>query len=414
MGVIQPLVRFHALGAARVAQRNGLLVIGAVILLLIGKPVSARDALAEFVLSLATTAAPTGAALFVAVIAAVIAANAAPTITAGLGGWARSLSFTGTDHRRAVTLALVIPMLPLVALESIAIALVPTVYDRELAVVRLIGLPFALVAAAVWATPSRIVARTLGVIALWLASLGRWDANLAAAIALVVADATAGALVLAPRRAERIASSSTRIMARIAIRALGWSSLGAFIPAMILPGFAYLYRVNNELSRAEAAGALRGCALMGATFLLAALADRLIVRRPPWPWARSLPVGSRRRILDDALVLGTASLIPLVITVLEDWRSGLFVLGAMPLLIVQTTGAIRRGTGRMTRAAGETILAGIVMTFTLTVWPSTVMLCLVLLPFAFAAAERADQWLAGTAWSELHHSAAGDSLAVAQ
>src|SRR4051812_48806006 len=47
LNVTRHLMRFHAFGAARVAQRNGLLIIGATIVMLIARPVSAREALAS-------------------------------------------------------------------------------------------------------------------------------------------------------------------------------------------------------------------------------------------------------------------------------------------------------------------------------------------------------------------------------
>lgn len=410
--MIHPLVRFHALGGARVAQRNALLLIGATIVLLTAKPTSARELLRQIVLSLAAVDVPAGAALFVALLAGAIAANAVPTLTAGLGGWIRSLSFSGITHRRAVTAALVIPTLPILALEVMAIILAPTVFDQTLSGSKIAGLPLALLAVAIFATPSRTIARLLGVLAVWLSSLGRWDAILAAIVAIAVADATAGPLALSSRRAQRVTSSSARIALRISLRALGWPSLASLIPVLILLGFAHLYRVNNELSVADAASVLRGCALIGITFLLASLADRLIVRRPPWPWARSLPVGSRRRVLEDGRLLAAACALPLIITLWLDWRSALFVLVVTPLLIAQTTGAIRRGTGRMTRAAGEILLLGIVATIIAIVWPLSALVALALVPFVMTASEGADRRLSGTAWSELHHSTGGDSLAV--
>ncbi len=410
--MIHPLIRFHALGAARVAQRNGLLFIGATIVLLTAKPTSARELLAQVVLSLAARNVPAGAALFIAILAAAIAAHAVPTITTGLGGWIRSLSFSGTAHRRAVTAGLMVALLPIVALELIAIVLVSTVYDHTLSSAKILGLPLAIIAVAMCVTPSRTIARILGALAVWLSSLGRWDAVVAAIGALAVADAIAGPLLLTARRAQRATSSSRSISVQISLRALGWPSLASVIPALVLLGFAHLYRVNNELSVAAAASVLRGCAIIGSTFVLAALGDRLIIRRPPWPWARSLPIGSRRRVLEDALLLAVACALPLTITLLQDWRSALVVLAVLPLQIVQTAGAVRRGTGRMTRAAGEVLLTGMLTTIIVIVWPLSALLCLAILPFALAASERADRGLAGTAWSELHHSSAGDSLAV--
>ena len=325
----------------------------------------------------------------------------------------RSLSFTGVQHRRATTLAVVVAMLPVVALELVAVVLVPMFYDRHLSAVRIAGLPLALLAVAVSVTPSRHVARALGLVAMWLASLGRWDANAASMALIIGADAVAGVLLLAPRRAQRTGSSSTRILTHISMRALGPAAFASLIPGLLLLGFAHLYRVNNQLSLEEARGALRGCALVGASMLFAALADRFIVRRPQWPWARSLPVGSRRRVLDDALLLAAAALPLVCLTSIEDWHAAAFLIGALPLLVIQAAGAIRRGTARMTSASGEVLLTGIVVTTVLTIWPVTVLLCIAMLPLSLAAAVRADRWLAGTAWSELHHSTAGDSLASA-
>lgn len=407
------LVRYHLLGPARVAQRNGLLAIGIAVVLTAFSPGSALDKVRDIALSLAAGTGPPGAALAFSLFGAALAIGGLSTVGAGLGGWLRSVPVGGRDHRRAVTVALLCPMAPLLAVELLAVVLVPLAYGAPLAAAKIVGLPLGMLAAAASVTPSRraLLARPLALAAAVLVTAGRWDTLALGVAALGVGELVAGPLVTSRRTHAPDGRITRRLLVRVAARAVGWRGMGALAAPLVLIGFAHLYRVNNEYSAAQAAPVLRSTALLAITLLLATLADILLVRRPAWPWARSLPVGSRRRVVGDAMVLAAWASVPTLLVMREDWRTGVVVLAAMPLLLVHASGAIRRGRGRMTRAGGEIVAVGLGITTAVAIWPWAACLSLLLVPLALAAGERADQWTVVTAWDELHHSVEGDSLA---
>lgn len=415
------LIRFYVRGGARVAQRNALFAIGAIIIAVGSAPTPPEQMLRELALSLGARGIASGAALVVTALAAGLAAAAVPTLLLGLGGWMRSVALDGSQHRRAITLALLAPMMPLLAI-ALAIALcAAVVYHVPLAPAKLAGMPLAALGAAAAAVPSTrgIAARPLAMTGALAASLGRWDALVLALVLLAVADVIAGPIALPPRTSARRPVSSRarrgvtarRIALGVAWRAIGWRSIAALVPGLLLIGWAHLYRVNNELSRTESAGALRLCALIGIVLIAAAAGDLLLIRRPAWPWARSLPWSSRRRVTDDALAIGALALPIVALVAREDWRTALVVAATLPLLSALAAGAARRGRGRMSRGGGEMLALGALVAATVSAWPALALACLAVAPLAVLGAARSERRAVVTAWDELHHAALGDSLA---
>jgi hypothetical protein len=184
----------------------------------------------------------------------------------------------------------------------------------------------------------------------------------------------------------------------------------AILPSLLFVAFAHLYRVNNALDRAGAASALVTASLLGITLTIAIASDLLLVRRPPWPWARSLPTSSLARVLDDAVAIGATALLALFLVAREDWRTSLVVLAATALIVAHASGAVRRGRGRTSRASGEIALVGVLVTTVNALRPWMSLVALALVPVALLAAARADRRGAVTRWEEAHHGAAGDPL----
>ncbi|MSR02253.1 MAG: hypothetical protein EXR94_05880 [Gemmatimonadetes bacterium] len=97
----------------------------------------------------------------------------------------------------------------------------------------------------------------------------------------------------------------------------------------------------------------RAVIVIALVITFAGLADLLVLRRPPWPWARSLPVGARIRVLDDVIALAVPAAPTLVFALALDWQA--LSVSVATLLAV---GAMRRAGGRLSRASGEYLITG--------------------------------------------------------
>src|SRR5205807_2402913 len=158
-----------------------------------------------------------------------LAARAVPTLTLGLGGWLRSLAISGVQHRRAVTVGLLAPLLPVLAIQVFALVLVLIAYHVPVALAKVAGIPVA---------------------ALLAAALGRWDALFGAIVFGAVGEWIAGSVVLPPRWARRASNEvesreARRLTLRLIWRAIGWRGVTAIFPGAMLVGWAHLHRVNN-------------------------------------------------------------------------------------------------------------------------------------------------------------------------
>jgi hypothetical protein len=86
-------------------------------------------------------------------------------------------------------------------------------------------------------------------------------------------------------------------------------------------GVGVIVGTASLVGSAVASGAARLGGGLAVAFLLSSLAARLATRRPVWPWARSLPVASHRRVAEDAAFLAAPCLVPLAAAALLDpWR----------------------------------------------------------------------------------------------
>lgn len=130
-----------------------------------------------------------------------------------------------------------------------------------------------------------------------------------------------------------------------------------FIP-LILCAAAFGSRVNNGLTVAQASGVTRLLISMALVVTVARMADLLVTRRPSWPWARSLPVGSRARVFDDVIAITLPAAPTLVIALGLDWRAFVLGLVTLPALVLLAVGAMRQAPGRLSRASGEFLITG--------------------------------------------------------
>jgi ABC-type multidrug transport system ATPase subunit len=382
MPALRPVLLFHLRVGARLALR-----------LLVTATAAAVGLLAflriDFLLNLAQllfgARGSLGSALLVLGAAAAAAAVAAPRICTGLDGWLRHLPVAGATHRRAATAAIALAEAPVLAILAVLV-LAARSRPGTAAAPHLAGLLAVAWAAAQLSLPARrrAAVRVLALAAGLLAGLGIWPALAAALPLLAAADLAAGqprfrqaaphprfwggAGIVRPMRPAQAAPSAhpghdARILlpARIAWRALGWRPARAYGLALVPLLAAVVFCRNNQLvpihaARAALLGGGTSCAV-----LLASLAGALALRRPAWPWARSLPWPARRRVLDDASLLGVACLpLPALAGVLAP--AAVPPLAALlPLLAVRAAGAMRRPAGSRLGAAGEILMEGLLL-----------------------------------------------------
>jgi hypothetical protein len=427
------VIRFHLRVGARVALAAMVAATVATAGLLMFLRVDFLVDLARLLFGARGSLAP---ALLVLGAAVGVASVAAPRVCAGVGGWLRHLPVAGATHRRAAAAAIAVAEAPLLAFLALLVLVAGAVAGAGAAIApRLAGLLAVALAAAQVALPTRRRAASVppALAAGLLAGLGSWPALAAALPLLAVADLAAGPL-RPPRAMARhepratTAPSGHRALAallpaRIARRALGWRPVRAYAVALLPWLAAVLFAANNRLAQLHVARA----ALLGGggscVLLLAGLAGTLAARRPAWPWARSLPWTARRRVLEDALLLG-ASCLPLLAL------AGLLAVAAvpplaaiLPWLAVRAAGAIRRpsspaspsspsspsapAAGRL-GPSGEILLEGALLAGLVALLPWSALLPLAAVPVAVrAAAARERRWKVG-AWTERHHLPAGD------
>lgn len=172
-------------------------------------------------------------------------------------------------------------------------------------------------------------------------------------------------------------------------------------------GAAWAFVANNELAPEHVRLAARLGGGLATVLLLASLGESLAVRRPAWPWSRSLPWTAAQRVRSDALFLALHAL-PLVLLAAAVHPAALAVLAILPFLAVRAAGAMRRAPERRTGASGEILAEGFLLAALVALLPWTSLLALAGTPFAVRAAAERDKRQKVSRWLELHHLAAGD------
>lgn len=354
-----------------------------------------------------------GTWMLIVAMAAGAASAAAPRVCRGLSGWLRHLPVSGLAHRRAAALAVAVAEIPLLIL--LAVLSLYGSAGREAFAVDVLALAVTALATAVALVPAkrRLASTPLGLAAALVAGSGSWLALAAGAGLLAVADAVAGPLarVGPPAPVHGRGQGGPWIEARIAWRALGWRLAGAYAAGLLPLLAAFAFASNNDhLTPAHQ----RLATLLGGgwavVLLFAQLAESLAVRRPSWPWSRSLPWPAARRVGADALFLALHTL-------------PLFLLGALmapvpwallgpaalvPLLSLRAAGAMRRAPERKTGASGEILGEGLFLAALVSLLPWTALLALPAVPWALKAAAERERAQKVSRWLELHHLAAGD------
>jgi hypothetical protein len=398
--MISALLRFHLHVGARLALRVMAPLLAAVVggMMLLG---------VDFINSFGALLFGSSGGLIIAFACLGVASISAPRICRGLDGWMRHLPVSGLAHRRAAMIAIAAAQASLLLLLLFFAA--AAAKNGTDPVPSLVGLLIALPAAALAAMPVRFLARTLALIAAFLPFSGGWLPVGLGALLLIVSDAVAGPLrKTAPGISFARRGTGRWLEARIAWRALGVSIMGAYLTSLLPLGAAMLFVRNNELAPVHVRlGALLGGGT-AVVLLLAGLGESLAVRRPAWPWSRSLPWTAKRRVLFDTLFLGAHAFPLVLLTARIEPLAAIAVLLMIPLLAARTAGAVRRAPERRTGASGEILIEGMLLAAAVALLPWVSLLALLVTPFAVKAAAERERQQKVSRWQEIHHLAVGD------
>jgi hypothetical protein len=229
----------------------------------------------------------------------------------------------------------------------------------------------------------------------------------------VAAELIAGSLRFPARRVAVGAPAlpGTLRMFRFTWRALGWRLLAPLpMPALALAA-AWFYTRNNELTGPDLGFVARLWSVIALALYTGAVADLVVTRRPSWPWIRSLPWSSTARTVDDAIAIGAPGVVIALASGIIDPRTVVVALATLPAVAALGVLLLHGARRRLTRTSGALVVIGILLGTGMAYAPLLSVPVLLVTPLIIRAAAWRDRREVVTGWHELHHDAAGDSLA---
>jgi len=341
-----------------------------------------------------------------------VATMAAPRICLGLNGWIRHLPARGLTHRRLAGIAIAVAQTPVLLVLALFSLIAFAVFQVS-PILYLLGLPILGLATGLCVLPVQrnIFTKPLSFATCLLSTSGHWIFLTIAIVLLVIADLTAGPLSLSRKSiTSKRALPGSFISATIAFRALRLRILLAYLPALFVLGMTSLFLSNNTLTPQQIfRGVIFGGTLSIAVFCAFA-ANLFAVRRPPWPWARSLPWSANHRILTDTILIGLLTIPILVLISLIQGQAIWPIAVSLPPLAAFASLMVRTAFIYQMGALGRTFIFGTVAAVLVCLIPAVSFIFLVSTPILlrYAAAEEKNQKV--SAWLEMHHLAAGDPL----
>jgi hypothetical protein len=404
---MRALILFHLKAGVRIAVQSFTpLFSGALIMIMISMyPVELVRNLARSLFAADLTLA---AALPFAAVALLLPSIAAARLVHGLNGWMRHLPFSSIGNRTGLALALLAVQTPL----AVSLALLACVaYDQNISVIAPLCrfLP-ALAAGAQVALPVRraVVVAPLSAAAGGLILFGSWWQVTLAVGTLICLHVFAGPL-REQRRSTPRRPTGSMLNLRIVWRALGWRILGSYAAGLIVIFMLWLFVSNNPMPAALQSAAVRFGAGMAIVIFQSSFAHPLAVRRPVWPWARSLPWSSTHRTASDALLLLLHSLPLPAIAAMVDGRAAAAAVATVPFLSLRSATHIRRIPEKR-NGATVLLLEGFTLCALSAICWWLWIPALAAIPLAARSAAATESRQKVTRWLELHHTAAGDPL----
>jgi len=415
-GVSPALLRFHIRTGVRVALRTLAPAIAGLsaVMVLYGTP---AVVLTPTIATLYPPAPSFSAALVAGLLGISAAIALRPRVVTGVDGWIRHLPASARAHRRAVTVGLAVGLSPLLTIVLVT-GLTVLGSSPETTGPRLLVLPILGLSTALAALPVGWRARALATVAANVCFVGTFTTILLAGVLLVAADGVAGEIAARGRSSGRrskkgltgAGTTANRLWVAISGRALGWRAIGGLSWSILVLIPVLFFLRNNPLSELQEGLVVRFSALMSGTVVIAALADTLARRRPPWPWVRSLPWSATRRVGLDGAILGVAAAFPVVVAGLLRPLVLPSLLPPLVLVAIRGAAAMRHAPQRSSGASGQILLEGFLCAAAVALIPLSAILVVPLIPVALRLAAASEQEQDVSRWHELHHLAAGDSL----
>ena len=351
-------------------------------------------------------------ALFFSAVSLGTAGMAAPRICLGLTGWIRHLPLNSQTNRRLAALAIFTALIPV--LVFLAIPQIALLKNLEIPLtVPIFGFLFLGLASASCVLPvqRKQLTRPLAVAACLFSVWGKWPFLLAGVLTLIVCDLVSGPLLPVRKRPRfHKALKGYFFYASISWRALKFRFLASYIFALLVIGASALFVSNNNFSPHLSTKAVLFGGALSLAIVCAGTGSMLASRRPPWPWARSLPWSAGQRIVMDSLFLGVQATPVLILVAIMNLVAAAPLTLSLPLLTLYTSLMIRRSAEYRMGASGRIFMLGLPGSFLITLIPFISILYLAAAPLALKYAIKEERGQKVSRWLELHHLAAGDSL----
>ena len=194
------------------------------------------------------------------------------------------------------------------------------------------------------------------------------------------------------------------------LRALRRGLFACYLPALIVPGAAAVFISNNRLEPNSAFRAGLFGAVLALGLFMAELSRRLMLKRPPWAWARSLPWSSGKRILLDAGLAAIFASPLLALSAHFGLRILFLAACCLPWLSLRAVGSLRTASANRwsvrVRSGTESLLTALALALE----PRAAFLLLGAAPLAFLSAAAKDREQKVSLWNELHQLSDGDAL----
>lgn len=345
-----------------------------------------------------------------------LAGIAASRICLGLTGWIRHLPVSSQTSRRLAGLAIFIAQIPVLVFLVFPILFLSKNSGIVLSLY-IIGLAFLGLASAVCVLPvqRKLLTRPLAAVACVFSASGNWPFLILGLILIACCDLLSGSLIPVRKRSRfHRAFKGTLLYASISWRALRLRVFSSYILAVLILGGTSLFVSNNNFNPHLSTQATLFGGTLGLTILLATLANRLASRRPPWPWARSLPWSARLRIVIDSLFLTVHTLPLLVLLAFMNITAVGPLVAILPSFILLASFAMRRASEYRIGVFGMIFVYGVFGAFLISLIPLISLLLLAFTPLALKYAVDEERCQKVSRWLELHHLAAGDSLTWSQ
>lgn len=350
--------------------------------------------------------------LFFSVMALSVAAVVSPRITLGLTGWIRHLPVSSSTSRRLAVLSVFMAQIPILGI----VALLAMIFSMNLSInplVYLAGIPLLGIASSLFVLPVRgkTFLRPLAFLACVGSASGSWYLVAASGILIVISDRVAGPLKPVKKRPGfRLSAKGIWIYFIVAWRAVRLRLIIPYLIALAILALTKLFLVNNTPEPILAAKVIRFGGALSLSAFCAFLANWLAVRRPAWPWSRSLPWSARFRIILDFSFLGIHALWLLIPIAGLDVRAVYPLLVSLPLPLMYAAAMVRRASEFRMGAYGKIMSYGFLQALLLCFHPSLCWLFLLSVPIVLHYAIYHERALKVSRWMERHHLAAGDSL----